>query len=155
MSGPRPTLIPLHAPGLRAEDWADLASSDAMFKPIVAEVAKSGGSIKGVIWQQTRADAIGSSAQSYEEGIRRWVRKLRGAGISAPVYVARDGLCRGDRFGVLARAQSRLADRELGVVLGPDFSQLRPDAAAGDCLLGVEAQHRAAREWIVGTSLYE
>lgn len=155
-SGPRPALFALHAPGLRAEDWAELASSDSTFQPLVAQFAKSGGSIKGVIWQQTRADAMDStSAESYAEGVRRWVRKLRSAGISAPVYVARDGLCRGDRFGVLARAQSRLEDRELGVVPGPDFSRIRQVAGEGDCLAAVDARHQAAREWIDMTSLYE
>lgn len=155
-SASRPTLIAFHLPELRAEDWADLVSSDSTFKPMVSELARGGGVVKGIIWQQTRADAMGSSsAQSYEEGIRRWVRKLRHAGISAPVYVARDGLCRGDRFGVIARAQSRLADRELGLVPGPDFARLKPEADVGDCLLGAEARDEAAREWIVRTSLYE
>lgn len=155
-SASRPTLIAFHLPQLRSEDWAEIASSESSFKAMVAELTQGGGVVKGVIWQQTRADAMrSSSAQSYEEGIRRWVRKLRSAGISAPVYVARDGLCRGDRFGVIARAQLRLPDRELGLVPGPDFARLKPEGAAGDCLSGAQAQDLAASEWIVSTSLYE
>lgn len=157
-SQPEPALLPgllvstsSDTPG---EAWP-IANESGAFLPSTAPSASAGAGTPptAILWQRTGwALARDLTADQYEEELFDHVRELRRAGLTAPVLVARDAICRGDPFGVISRSQQRIPHiaeaARLGILAGPNIDGDRKAAAArSDCMLVAAERRRAATLW--------
>ncbi|MBL8289242.1 MAG: hypothetical protein JNL85_14775 [Rubrivivax sp.] len=102
-----------------------------------------------VLWQQGEADAReGTSAARYVQGLEALREQLRGAGVRAPILLARSTRCRSGAGGAVIRAaQDALIARHADVRAGADTDALAGPLRQDDCHFTAAGLQAAARAW--------
>lgn len=102
-----------------------------------------------VLWQQGEADArAGTAAAAYQQGLLALAGRLRAAGISAPLVLARSTRCRGEPAEPLRAAMAQLAATDPHFILGPDTDDLMDAPYRSDgCHFGPAGLQVAAERW--------
>lgn len=101
-----------------------------------------------VVWQQGESDARqGTSMTDYERRFEKLLAQLRGAGVQAPVLMARSTRCRNQTGQAVIDAQARLAQRHALLQIGPDTDALAGDLRHMDCHFSRSGLDAAASAW--------
>lgn len=91
----------------------------------VAQLKTEGFSADMVLWQQVEMESfIGTSGEDYQAGFAKWLARLRGLGVSAPVWVAQSTRCLDRHNESVRAAQLRLPQALPGLLKGPDLDRL-------------------------------
>jgi hypothetical protein len=105
--------------------------------------------VSAVLWQQGEADARNAtSREDYSAGLTILIHRLREAGISAPVLLARSTRCRNTPNDAIRSAMAGIADHEPNVYLGPDTDTLGDDYRFDGCHFNDAGLQRAASMWL-------
>lgn len=101
-----------------------------------------------VLWQQGEADArLGTSAAAYAEAFGHLRQRLRAAGVTGPLLLARSTVCHGADGRLVRAAVDQLAAQHQDVRLGPDTDWLVGSHRQAGCHFSVSGLHAAALMW--------
>lgn len=131
-------------------DWTDAAGPlPQRLATTLAANAAAGLRPDLVLWQQGESDARrGTSTADFQSGLRRLAAQLRGAGVDAPIALARSTVCRSAPDAGLHRAIDALVAADARFLPGPDTDAALPAAARPDgCHLDTNGVTVAARLW--------
>lgn len=132
------------------DDWTRPASPlrAALQRELQAAVA-AGHPPDLVLWQQGEADARrGTGRDAYLAAFTDLVGLIRGAGVTAPVVVARSTRCRSEPSAPVRDALALATQRLPGVLPGPDTDTLDGPLMRHDgCHFSTAGQEAAARLW--------
>jgi hypothetical protein len=115
----------------------------------LAEMRAHGLTPTHLLWHQGESDAkLGTTAAEYRRHFLRMLEGVRGAGIVAPVYVAKASYCHGRGSAEVRAAQVSLVDATASVREGPDTDVLvGPAWRYDDCHFSAAGADRHAALW--------
>ncbi len=139
----------------RAEESTTIAQwqpGRALFGRVVAAVSglrRSGLRVTRVLWSHGESDAqLGTSGAHYAAELDRLAAGLRQQGVSVPMTVAVSSVCGPSRSAAI-RAAQLAADRQPGMLAGPDLDAIAPSQRYERCHFRETGQIAAARLWAV------
>lgn len=148
-TGERSLFVVLGVDATSVGEWAGNAHLVGSLAGLMAEMERHRLQPDAVFWQQGEADARrGTTASVYAERLAVVIERLRAAGVSSPVFLARSTRCRSDAFEPVRLAISRLVDSHVDILAGPDTDQVALEARHDGCHFGAEGLDQAALAWV-------
>lgn len=127
-------------------DWRAPGPLDARLRAEIDGWRRAGVTIDLVLWQQGEADARDRTTEdAYFQGLVGLRARLRGAGLAAPLVVARASYCPGSDGAAVRAAQARFV-RSGAALAGPDLDTLRGTQRIG-CHFSASGVTAAASLW--------
>jgi len=152
-------LAPVAVNGSLVSRWARGGDLHSVMLDALAHLRKAGYRVTHMLWHQGEADYVaGTSEGDYRQRFLSLVDALRGLNVTAPVYVSVASKCLEASNGgprthapdnPIARAQSKLADTQKGILPGPNTDALLDDSDRyDDCHFGGSGARKTAEAWI-------
>lgn len=141
-------LAPLAIESTTIAEWAEPGPLRDRLDSLIENLRIAGLMPNAVLWQQGEADTrLGTTREAYRKHFSSLVNRLREAGVSSPIFVARSTYCRGNGHGIIARTQMALPAEIPGVFAGPDMDNLAKYPRSDGCHLALEGLNAAAQTW--------
>jgi hypothetical protein len=131
------------------DDWTRQSSPlRGRLQQLLAQLSQTAWVPDLVLWQQGESDArMRTSPAVYAEKFLRLRAQLRGAGVQAPMVLARSTLC-GTADGTAVReALVGLVQKHADLRLGPDTDALTGASRSGACHFSQSGREQAAALW--------
>lgn len=118
-------LVPLAVNSTSIEQWNRHPVLLGGLQRLLGQLNNSGFRVSKVLWHQGEAESFkDTSGEAYREGFTRWLERLRGLGVDAPVWVARATRCQTRGNAAVSAVQAELPGQLAGVRAGPELDRL-------------------------------
>jgi hypothetical protein len=125
-------VAPIAVSGSHVADWAPGGVLAERIARAIGVLASTGLQVDALLWHQGESDR-GTAPAMYTESFLRMVGSIRGAGVSAPIYVAQATRCDAQEDATLREAQAQLGALHAGVRQGPNTDALVGEKLRDGC----------------------
>jgi hypothetical protein len=141
-------LVLLAVESTRAAEWTARTKIAARLDDLLHDLASRGVAVSAILWQQGEADArAGTSRGAYVADLEAVIRRIRGAGIDAPVLLAHSTRCGPAVTTPIREARIEVASAMSNVRIGPDTDRLDDSYRVDGCHFTAQGLDAAARDW--------